>query len=57
MAQFDVYRNSSLDTRERIPYLLDIQHDLLSGLATRVVVPLVIGAKPIDSLLRWQVFH
>jgi toxin CcdB len=40
MAQFDVYRNVNPATRARIPYLLDVQSDLLDPLATRVVVPL-----------------
>ena len=40
MAQFDVYRNANPATRTRIPYLLDIQSDLLESLSTRVVVPL-----------------
>jgi len=40
MAQFDVYRNANPATRARIPYLLDVQSDLLDSLATRVVVPL-----------------
>lgn len=39
MAQFDVYRNPGPDSR-RIPYLLDVQSDLLAGVTTRVVVPL-----------------
>jgi toxin CcdB len=41
MAQFDVYLNPNPGTRKVIPYLLDVQADLLDGLATRVVVPLV----------------
>ena len=40
MAQFDVYRNANAATRASIPYLLDVQSDLLDPLATRVVVPL-----------------
>jgi toxin CcdB len=40
MAQFDVLRNVDARSRERIPYLLDVQSDLLESLATRVVVPL-----------------
>lgn len=40
MAQFDVYRNANPASRARIPYLLDVQSDLLDSLATRVVVPL-----------------
>ena len=41
MAQFDVYENPNPETRQTIPFLLDIQSDLLDGLATRVVVPLI----------------
>lgn len=41
MAQFDVHRNISPDSREWAPYLLDVQNDLLDPLATRVVVPLI----------------
>ena len=40
MAQFDVYRNPNPASRGRVPYLLDVQSDLLAPLATRVVVPL-----------------
>lgn len=40
MAQFDVYRNPNPATRARIPYLVDVQSELLDSLATRVVVPL-----------------
>jgi toxin CcdB len=43
MAQFDVYRNPNPDTCKMIPYLLDVQADLLDMLATRVVVPLVLA--------------
>lgn len=40
MAQFDVYRNPNPASRTRIPYLLDVQSELLDSIATRVVVPL-----------------
>jgi toxin CcdB len=40
MAQFSVHLNPSPGTRAAIPFLLDIQADVLSSLATRVVVPL-----------------
>ncbi len=40
MAQWDVHRNPSRASRDRVPYLLDIQADLLRSLGTRVVVPL-----------------
>lgn len=41
MAQFDVYLNPNTGTRDAIPFLLDVQADLLDMLATRIVVPLV----------------
>ena len=41
MAQFDVYENQNPETKESIPYLLDLQADLLNNLTTRVVVPLI----------------
>ncbi|BBO84557.1 CcdB family protein [Desulfosarcina ovata] len=53
MAQFDVYENPNAETNQTVPYLLDIQSDLLDNLATRVVVPLVdagIAGKPILHL-------
>lgn len=40
MAQFMVCRNKKPQTRSAIPFLLDVQNDLLDGLETRVVVPL-----------------
>lgn len=40
MAQFDVFRNPR---RGAFPLLLDVQADLLSDLATRVVVPMAPG--------------
>jgi toxin CcdB len=51
MAQFDVCRNPR---RGLFPLLLDVQSDLLSELATRVVVPLIArkrhGARPLTRL-------
>ena len=40
MAQFDVYTNPNSETKRAIPYLLDVQADLLNNLRTRVVIPL-----------------
>ena len=40
MSQFDVYANQNPATKRAIPYLLDIQTDLLNSLTTRVVIPL-----------------
>lgn len=41
MAQFDVYENQNPQTKDTIPYLLDVQADLLDNLSTRVVAPLI----------------
>ena len=40
MNQFDVYINPSLTTRDAFPYIVDIQNPIISGLATRIVIPL-----------------
>jgi toxin CcdB len=40
MPQFTVYRNPNPATKTALPLLLDVQSDLMTGLATRVVVPL-----------------
>lgn len=40
MSQFDLYRNPNPETNTFIPYLLDVQADLLDVLATRIVIPL-----------------
>ena len=44
MPQYDVYENPNPASRKSIPYLLDVQTDLLDSLTTRVVVPLVASA-------------
>lgn len=46
MPQFDVHRNPNPATRGVFPLLLDVQSDLMSGLETRVVVPL----RPVAAL-------
>lgn len=45
MAQFDVYRNSNPASRAMIPFLLDVQSDMLEPLATRIVIPLVLASE------------
>jgi toxin CcdB len=40
MSQFTLYKNKNNATKERIPFLLDIQSNLLGDLETRVVVPI-----------------
>jgi toxin CcdB len=39
MARFDIYRNPGKN-RSAIPFLMDVQSNVISGLATRIVVPL-----------------
>jgi len=39
--QFDVHQNANPSSNDDIPFLLDVQSDLLDGLTTRVVIPLV----------------
>ncbi len=53
MTQFDVYENANDETAGTVPYLLDVQTDLLDSLSTRVVVPLVTSSvigKPVRHL-------
>jgi len=40
MARFDVYANPSERERRATPFFLDVQNDHISGLGTRVMIPL-----------------
>lgn len=44
MPQFTAYKNSNATTKARIPFLLDVQSNLLEQLETRVVIPLAPAA-------------
>ena len=54
MAQFSVYRNRNARTKGDIPFLLNVQSDLLDHLETRVVIPLAkaasFGGPPSEAL-------
>ncbi|WP_198115869.1 CcdB family protein [Massilia rhizosphaerae] len=39
MARFDIYENPGKN-KANIPYLIEVQSNVISGLATRVVIPL-----------------
>lgn len=39
MSRFDIFANPGRN-RRNIPYLIDVQSNVVSGLATRIVVPL-----------------
>ena len=52
MAQFDVYKNPNPKTRRSVPYLLDVQSDLLDPIATRVVIPLIRTSKANQPITR-----
>jgi toxin CcdB len=44
VAQWDVYQNPSARLRDELPYLVQVQSDLLKALTTRLVVPLARSA-------------
>lgn len=50
MTQFDVYRNTNPSSFDEIPYLIDIQAELLNHLSTRMVIPLSSKAKALKHL-------
>ncbi len=53
MPQFDVFRNSTSRSSDNIPYLVDVQADVLATLNSRVVIPLYRAAaipRPISTL-------
>lgn len=52
MAQFSVHRNRNAATRAAVPYLLDIQSDLISDLGTRVVVPMCLTSTMRGKLVK-----
>ncbi len=51
MPQFTVYQNKNPQTKKLIPYLLDVQAELLSDLQTCVVVPLTVADKNKDKII------
>ena len=61
MAQFDVYPNPSKHQRSDIPWIVDIQSDLLSSLPTRQVLPLALRKhmpaalpRPLCPAIQWE---
>lgn len=53
MAALTVHANPDPKSRKAIPFLLDIQNDLLSSMDTRVVVPLYLkGAAALHPISR-----
>lgn len=52
MAQFGVHRNPNSQTKALMPYLLDVQSDLLADIGTRVVVPLCLASAMKGKLVR-----
>ena len=55
MRRFDVFHNEDARTRERVPYFVVLQSDLLGGLNTVVVAPIgmakVVEDKPATTLM------
>lgn len=52
MPQFDLHENRNPKTKGLIPYLLDIQSDLLADLATAVVIPVCLAGTVSHSMTR-----
>lgn len=40
MARYDVYPNPEASERKATPYFVDVQNDYISGLPTRIVIPM-----------------
>lgn len=43
MPQFDYYANPNPQSREWAPYVVDLQHQMLSSLGTRIMAPLIVS--------------
>ena len=50
MPQWDVYVNPNPRTRADVPYLVNVQSDLLADLRTRFVVPMVVPTRRLPGL-------
>lgn len=50
--QFDVYDNPSARMRDQYPFVVDVQSNLLSSLATRMVMPLAVTSLAASELPR-----
>lgn len=50
VAQFDVYLNPSPRSREEIPFVVDIQSDLLADLNARLAIDARLLRRPVASL-------
>ena len=50
MAQFDVYNNLNKLNNKKIPYFVDVQHNILNHLDTRVIIPLSFEEKEIKTI-------
>jgi len=50
MGQFDVYKNNNINTHSEIPYFVDIQHNVINELNTRLVIPIYSNIKALKKL-------
>jgi len=50
MAQWDVFRNPSARSRDEVPFVVDVQSDLLHAVPTRMVVPLTVPQRSMAAL-------
>jgi len=51
MAQFDVYENPNPRSREWAPFVIDLQHEMLSALGTRIMAPLLASGRDTEALM------
>ncbi|MCB1735899.1 MAG: CcdB family protein [Gammaproteobacteria bacterium] len=52
MPQFDYYANPNRHSRDWAPYIVDLQHDMLSSLRTRIMAPLVVVKPSREPMMR-----
>lgn len=52
MPQFDCYANPNPQSREWAPYIVDLQHEMLSALSTRIMAPLLVSQPSTEPLMQ-----
>ena len=50
--QFDYYANPNPQSRDWAPYIVDLQHEMLSALSTRIMAPLVMIEPPNEPTIQ-----
>ena len=50
MSQFDVYVNPNPESRDWAPYIVNLQHDMLRDLNTRIMAPLLVARSAEEAI-------